>query len=156
MNDVNGSMWRIWDMQVQTIQDDVYVPLKTYYEALKQAKPQKWQEYIGKVGGEPNALLYDSKEYFYDTRIPKSERVLNYVRNFFAFVETFSPHLAVIGITDHNYDDDELIDAFVNYSKRTKLQVIPGVEINVGGIHMLVFFSIPILGQTTFSESIKT
>src|SRR5262245_37859238 len=95
-----GSEWRRWDLQTATIIDDDYVPLKTYAEALKSAKPSEWQEYITKVGGEANALLYDSATYFNDSSIAKKDRCTNYVRNLFAFVDVFSPDLACLGLTD--------------------------------------------------------
>lgn len=151
-----GSEWRVWDLQVQTILDDGYIPLSRYYNTLKVEDPLKWNEYVSKVGGEANALKYDSKAYFNDTSFPKAERCNNYVRNFFAFMAIYKPEIGCIGLTDHNYWDDLLYDTFYTYSNRNELKVICGVEINVDGVHMLVFFSHPPRRKSTFSEGIKS
>src|SRR5205823_4092738 len=110
--------------------DDGYTSLATYAEELKASQPVKWQEYVAKVGGESNALLFDSKEYFGDCSVDKAERCRNYTRNLFAFLEVFNPELRCIGITDHNYWDEELLDSLIAYSKKAKCKIIPGVEIN--------------------------
>lgn len=149
-----GSEWRKWDLQTQTILDDGYLSLAAYSDELKASDLPKWNEYIAKVGGEENALLFDSKAYFNDSTIDKAERCRNYVRNFSAFVDTYNPELACIGITDHNYFDDTLLDTFVEYARRARLKVVPGVEINCGGIHMLLFFPDPLYGKPTYSEGI--
>jgi predicted ATPase len=149
-----GSLWRQWDLQVQSILDDEYVSLDEYAEELKQNDLAKWQAYIAKVGGQENALLFDSKDYFNDLTIDKRERCLNYVRNFFAFIEIFNPELGCIGLTDHNYFDDLLLDVFIEYAKNTQVKVIPGVEINCGGVHLLIYFSRQLYGKQTFSAGI--
>jgi hypothetical protein len=151
-----GSIWRKWDLQTQTILDDGYISLDQYAEEIKIANPAGWQEYIAKVGGEANALLYDSKAYFNDTSVAKNERCVNYVRNFFAFLDVFCPELECIGITDHNYFDDCLLDTFIEYSKGSHCKIIPGVEINCTGIHMLLFFPEVLYSQATFSAGIQT
>ena len=151
-----GSIWRKWDLQTQTILDDNYIPLSDYSEELKSANPTAWQQYIAKVGGEENALLYDSKAYFNNTQIAKNERCVNHVRNYFAFLDTFSPDLDCIGITDHNYFDDCLLDTFIEYSKQSRCKIIPGVEINCQGIHMLLFFPDKLYQKATFSAGIQT
>ena len=66
-----GSVWRKWDLQVQTVLDDGYVPLASYCADIKVQNPVGWQKYTTKVGGEANAVLFDSKEYFSDSRILK-------------------------------------------------------------------------------------
>lgn len=149
-----GSEWRRWDLQTQTILDDSYVQLSDYSEELKTEDPTRWQDYVSKVGGEENALKFDSKAYFNDTTIDKTERCRNYVRNLFAFLEVYSPELACIGITDHNYYDDKLLDVFIDYSKRNRLSILPGVEINCGGIHLLLFFPKILYGKDTYSAGI--
>lgn len=150
-----GSTWRKWDLQTQTILDDNYIQLGDYSEELKKANPTGWQQYITKVGGEANALLYDSKAYFTDAKIDKKERCVNHVRNFFAFVDVFNPELDCIGITDHNYFDDCLLDSFIEYSKQSRCKIIPGVEINCQGIHMLLFFPNKLYEKETFSAGIQ-
>lgn len=149
-----GSEWRRWDLQTQTILDDNYISLEQYYNEIKTANPTGWQEYIAKVGGEDSARLYDSKNYFNDTNVAKEDRCLNYVRNFFAFIDVFCPDLECIGITDHNYFDECLLDTFIDYSKKSRCKVIPGVEINCNGIHMLLFFQNKLYQKETFSAGI--
>src|SRR6266568_4724453 len=121
-----GSEWRKWDLQVQTILDDGYVSLSAYSDELKEKHPSPWEQFVAKVGGEDNALLYDSKAYFSDGRVSKQDRCTNYVRNLFAFLDVFNPDLACIGITDHNYFDDQLLDTLVEYSRGAKCKLIPG------------------------------
>ena len=150
-----GSIWRKWDLQTQTILDDGYVSLNVYADELKAADLERWNQYVAKVGGEASALLYDSKAYFNDANIDKDERCRNYVRNLFAFLETYNSELACIGVTDHNYFDEKLLDVLIAYAERAdSLKIIPGVEINCGGIHMLLFFPTALYEKTTFSEGI--
>lgn len=149
-----GSEWRKWDLQVQTILDDEYVPLKGYADALKAAQPQKWQEFVAKVGGEANAIVFDSKEHFTDAKKDKKTRCVDYARTLFGFLEVFNPDLACIGLTDHNYLDETLLDVLVDYSAKAPCRAIPGVEINCNGVHMLVFFRGRIYGKDTISGGI--
>lgn len=151
-----GSEWGIWDLQVQTIIDDSYVPLSDYYTELKEADKDKWQQFIDKVGGEENAIKFDSKEYFNNNTIDCKERCNNYVRTVFSFLSVYKPQLSLIGITDHNYYHEYLIDSFLDYSKKNALKVIGGTEINVEGVHMLVFFERVPYNKPSFSEGIKT
>ncbi|PIY72613.1 hypothetical protein COY87_00050 [Candidatus Roizmanbacteria bacterium CG_4_10_14_0_8_um_filter_33_9] len=151
-----GSNWGRWELHTHTIIDDNYLSLKDYYQKLKKEDQTKWNTFTKKVGGEKNALLFDSKEYFNDTKINKKTRCVDYVRNFFAYLETYYPEIKCVGITDHNYDDNKLLDEFLDYSKKNKIKIIPGVEINAGGAHALVFFSKIPYAKVTFSEGINT
>ncbi|MES2060405.1 MAG: hypothetical protein V4456_00695 [Bacteroidota bacterium] len=151
-----GAAWRIWDLQIQTILDDGYKSLASYYEQLKELDAEKWGSFVSRVGGESNALFYDSKGYFGNDTIPKKERCVNHVSTVFAFLEIYKPHLGLIGITDHNYHDEMLLDEFASKAKNATCQVLCGVEINVSGIHMLVYFAAPPYSKTTFSEGVKT
>lgn len=151
-----GSEWRIWDLQIQTILDDRYVSLSTYSEKIKEELPEEWKVFCDSIGGEENALLYDSREYFFNTQIDKKERCVNYVRTTFNFLETFLPDLGLVGITDHNYYDDLLLDVVIDYQNKSRCKAICGVEINVGGVHILVYFDKPIYGKRSFSDGIKT
>ena len=158
MNELRGSLWRKWDLQVQTILDDGYIPLLNYYNELKTENPEKWELYISKVGGEENALKYDSKEYFFGTTDDEETRCYNYVRNLFAFTETYNPDLGLIALTDHNYKHNCLLDVFLKYSNNSNslLKVICGVEINVSGVHILALFgSIP-YSKENMSKGIET
>lgn len=154
-NNTRGSEWNKWDLQVQTILDDGYIELSKYYQELKNNDSNKWTQFVDKVGGENNALLFDSKQHYTDGNKSKQDRCQDYVRTFFAYLEVYNPDLKVIGITDHNYSDTELIDYFMDFSKKTFCKVLPGVEINSGGVHKLIFFEKPPCDQTTFSEGIK-
>jgi ABC-type lipoprotein export system ATPase subunit len=155
LNINKGSEWGVWDLQVQTILDNRYVHLKDYYLDVKNSSEEKWNLFTDKVGGEVNALLYDSKEYFNDNRFPKKDRCINYIRTTFAFIEIFKPYLKLIGITDHNYYDDLLIDEFYNFSQKNNCKLLCGVEINSEGIHLLIYFDRPPYQKRSFSEGIK-
>lgn len=156
MTNDRGSEWGQWDLQVQTIIDDGYVSLDTYANDLKKEDSGLWNEYVGKVGGETNALLFDSRTYFNDSKIDIKERMRNYSRNLVAFVETYRPEIRALLVTDHNYDHDELIDSLVKYAEKAKIKIIPGVEINVNGIHILAYFDTIPYKKSTFSDGIKT
>lgn len=149
-----GSEWRRWDLQTATILDDDYVSLAQYAHTLKQENPTGWQQYITMVGGEANAILYDSAAYFNDASIDKKHRCTNYVRNLFAFIDVFRADLACLGLTDHNYFDDYLLDAFIEYSRQSRCKVIPGVEVSCQGIHVLFFFPETLYQKPTFSAGV--
>ncbi len=151
-----GSEWGKWDLQVQTILDNGYLQLKDYYESLKSSDNTKWEAFVSLIGGENNALLYDSKEYYNDSRISKNERATNYVRIFLSFIQIYQPDLSCIVLTDHNYYDDILIDIMIEMSQDKNCKILAGVEINVCGIHILVVFGKKSYGKTTYSETIKT
>jgi len=151
-----GSIWRVWDLQVQTIIDDQYTSLSEYFEDIKRDQPDLWSAYINKVGGEAKALLFDSKEYFNDTKNPENERCLNYTRNLFSYLEIFAPNLGLIAFTDHNYHHGSLIDVLYQYSHDAFCKCLCGVEINASGVHMLVYFEKPPFNKQSFSEGIKT
>lgn len=155
MNYPKGSDWRRWDLQVQTILDDGYIGLKDYAESLKEKDGARWAAYVSKVGGETNALLFDSKSYFNDTTKDKTTRCHDYTRNLFAFIEHFAPELACIAFTDHNYFDDYLLDSLIAYSQKAACKAIPGVEINCNGVHMLLLFGTKPYGKASFSDGIK-
>jgi ABC-type cobalamin/Fe3+-siderophores transport system ATPase subunit len=156
MGNSKGSIWRKWDLQVQTILDDGYIELKDYYEDIKKLQPEKWAAFIGVSGSEENALKFDSKEYFYSDKQDNKAVCKNYATNFLAFVDNFVDIPGVIGLTDHNYDSPHLLDAFMNASVNSKTKVIPGIEINVQGVHMLIFWGTKLYEKQTYSEGIKT
>jgi DNA repair protein SbcC/Rad50 len=153
---MNGSWWSVWDLQVQTILDDGYIELKNYYESLKESQPDNWERFVGMVGNEEDALLFDSKDYFHTGESSSKNRSEMYAKTLFSFVEVFNPNLGCIGFTDHNYFHDELMDALLKESNRRKCKAIAGVEVNVGGVHVLIFFNSPPYRAPTFSAGIKT
>jgi ABC-type lipoprotein export system ATPase subunit len=152
-----GSTWRKWDLQVQTILDDGYVSLAEYTKELKDSHPSKWAELCALIGGEELLLKYDSKAYFFnDTADDEKARAHNYARVFVGFLEVFHEHQEmVVCITDHNYYHNYLMDALLKVAEGSVINVLPGLEINVGGVHQLVIFNDRAYGKTTYSESIK-
>ena len=152
MNDPRGSIWRKWDLQVQTILDENYRQLKDYYEDLKSRDISKWNEFIDKVGGEENALKYDSKEYFTNGQIEKKKRAADYARTLFSFLDVYCPDLSCIALTDHNYYDDILIDQLIENGCSHSCQALPGVEINASGVHLIVIFGRLLFGKAIYSK----
>jgi ABC-type lipoprotein export system ATPase subunit len=158
MNDyLRGSEWRKWDLQVQTIIDDGYISIGAYAAKLKKAEPVKWQELCNRIGSEELVEKYDSKAYFFtDTTANEKTRTQNYAKVFIAFLEIFNDHEEIVAcITDHNYYNSYLIDALLRESQSSAVSLLPGVEINVGGVHMLVIFDKLAYGKTNYSETIK-
>lgn len=152
-----GSSWRKWDLQVQTILDENYSELSTYYESLKKDEPVKWKEFTEKLGSEEKALKYDSKDYFFtDATDSEKTRARNYAKTFISFLEIFHGEEACIAITDHNYDHPYLLDEFREVSLNSKIKVICGVEINVMGVHILALFDDILYKKETFSDGIRT
>ncbi len=78
-----------------------------------------------------------------------------YTRNTLAFIDVFREDVGCIGITDHNYYDDCLIDAFMSLNNNSLIKFISGVEINSNGIHILCFFGNKLYNKQTYSEGIK-
>lgn len=157
MNDPRGSIWRKWDLQVQTILDDGYVSMSNYYSELKTEYPEKWEQFINKVGGEENALKFDSKDYFFGNTDDEKTRCYNYVRNLFSFISVYNSGIGLISLTDHNYHHSTLLDTFLDYSNRSEnLKIICGVEINASGVHILALFGSKPYQKSTMSEGIKT
>ncbi|HCF4204951.1 TPA: hypothetical protein NID94_003989 [Pseudomonas aeruginosa] len=152
-----GALWRKWDLQVQTILDDNYVELSSYYEDLKQKHPDKWSAFVESVGSEELALKYDSKAYFYTdaTDTPKV-RAKYHSKNFISFLEAFVEGEACIAVTDHNYDHDYLLDELQVAAQGKRISVICGVEINVQGVHILALFNGKLYGKDTFSAGMRT
>lgn len=152
-----GALWRKWDLQVQTILDDNYVELVSYYQELKQSRPDQWDIFVSSIGSEELVLKYDSKAYFYTdgTDAPKT-CARNYARNFVAFLEAFTEGESCIAITDHNYDHDFLLDELKIAAQGKRVSVICGVEINVQGVHMLALFEDKLYAKDTFSAGLKT
>ena len=151
-----GSEWKKWDLQVQTILDDGYVSIGEYWEDLKNNFPDKCQLLIEKIGSEEDIKKYDSKTYFFtDSVDDEKTRSRNYAKLFLNFIEVFNDNAGAICVTDHNYDHTYLIDALVEESKSHVTKIIPGVEINIQGVHALVVWGKYFYNKGTFSESVK-
>ena len=152
-----GSEWRKWDLQVQTITDDNYKSLNTYYEKLKKTYPIKWEYLCSKVGSEDLVIKYDSKSYFFSDIVDsEKKRAKNYANIFLTFLDIFNSDTGAVCITDHNYEHPYLIDSLLKESVNTKTKIIPGVEINVQGVHLLVLFGDIPYEKKSYSEGIKT
>lgn len=135
----NGSTWRKWDLQVQTILDDRYVSISQYIDDIEINQPEKYQKLLEKIGTKELILKYDSKEYFFSDPVATVRtRAQHYSKLFCSFVEIFNEDIGGIAITDHNYEHPYLLDELINSSKDTSFVIIPGVEINVQGVHFLV------------------
>lgn len=156
-NDPRGSIWRKWDLQVQTILDDGYVSIGSYVEDIKAALPDKFSQLVSAIGSEELILKYDSKDYFTNSSNgTERQRAENYAKLFVKYIEIFNEDAGVVCVTDHNYTHSYLVDALVKESKSTILSILPGVEINVEGVHLLVIFGKYAYNKTSFSETIKT
>jgi ABC-type lipoprotein export system ATPase subunit len=151
-----GSQWRKWDLQVQTIIDEGYISISEYADDLKAKNADKWTTLCNRLGSEELVKKYDSKSYFSSDPIDdEKQRSQNYAKLFIAYLDIFNDDEIVICVTDHNYYHPHLIDALLKESRNTKVTVLPGVEINVGGVHKLVIFDKLAYGKTTYAESIK-
>lgn len=152
-----GSEWRKWDLHAQTILDDGYVPISQYIEQIKTSFPDKYAELIKRIGSEGLIKKYDSKDYFFtDSRDDEKTRAENYSKLFLNFIDIFNANVGVIGITDHNYEHTYLLDCLVQTASNFNFGIVPGVEINVQGVHSLVYFGDRPYRKTTYSEGIKT
>lgn len=151
-----GSVWRKWDLQVQTILDDGYVSIDTYAEELKASQPDKWEALCDRIGSEELVKKYDSKAYFSsDPSDNEKQRAQNYAKLFITYLDIFIGEDAVVCVTDHNYYHPYLIDALLKEARTTRITILPGVEINIGGVHKLVIFDKLVYEKTSYSESIK-
>lgn len=157
MNSARGSKWRKWDLQVQTILDDNYISISEYLDELKSKFPEKIEKLSVLFGGVEVIKKYDSKEYFFtDTQDNEKTRADNYAKLFINFLDIFNEDEVVVAITDHNYYHKYLIDSIFRVSENTKVYILPGVEINVQGVHILVLFSDIPYKKSTYSEGIMT
>lgn len=152
-----GSEWRKWDLQVQTILDDGYVSIGSYFDDLKRLYPEKCKILTDLIGSEELIKKFDSKDYFFsDTTENEATRIKNYSKLFLNYIDIFNEDIGAICITDHNYDHTSLIDSLLKESEHTKVKVIPGVEINIQGVHCLILFGNTSYGKQNYSETIKT
>ncbi|MBL7156468.1 MAG: hypothetical protein ISS87_02665 [Candidatus Pacebacteria bacterium] len=151
-----GSEWKKWDLQLQTILDDDYVSIENYWNELKEEFPKKCNLLIKKIGSEDNIKKYDSRDYFFtDSTDDEKTKSKNYSKLFLNFIDIFNEEIGAICITDHNYDHNILLDTLVKEAEKFNMKVIPGVEINIQGVHVLVLWGETFYKKSTFSESIK-
>ncbi len=153
---LRGSEWRKWDLQVQTVLDDGYCSIEGYWDDLENNFPDKCQELISIIGSKELIKKYDSKAYFFTSTDSKNVKAANYAKLFLNYLDVFVDGVGAICLTDHNYDHDHLLDAFMNEAKNTRVKVIPGIEINVQGVHMIVMLDHIPYGQATYSAGVKS
>lgn len=152
-----GSEWRKWDLQVQTILDDNYISIYDYIDKIKSGYPDKYKLLVERIGPEKLIIKYDSKKYFFnDTIDSEKERAKNYANLFCNFIEIFNNEVGGIVMTDHNYEHPYLIDELVNKASELSFVIVPGVEINVQGVHILVLFGEKPYEKKSYSDGIKT
>ncbi len=133
-----GSVWRKWDLQVQTRLDNGYSCLG---DSLETESLQQLIQATGLTEAE-----IKSQE--------KSISAEDYAKLFVNYVTLFTD-ISVIGITDHNTGKE--LDHLLNQSKQTdgKLTIIPGVEISSShGIHILCLFDPEKPWKDTWASSI--
>lgn len=118
----NGSIWRKWDLQVQTRLDQGYTCLGQSLLPDQLAKLQA-------VTGLSSAQI---------TAQERSLAPADYAKLLVSYVVEFTD-LDVIGITDHNTGKE--LDAIIEAAQNTRLTVLPGVEVaSCHGIHILCLF----------------
>ncbi|MFP4514742.1 MAG: TrlF family AAA-like ATPase [Parcubacteria group bacterium] len=134
-----GSIWRKWDLQVQTRLDNGYSCLGNLLE------DEKLQQLITATG-------------LTETEIKSQEKSITadkYAKLFVNYVTLFTD-VSVIGITDHNTGKE--LDDLLNEANQTdgKLTIIPGVEVSSShGIHILCLFNSEKPWKDTWASSIE-
>lgn len=139
MNLSRGSIWRKWDLQVQTRLDQNYTCLGT--SSLDAEDLNKLVSVTGLTIPE-----ITSQEKTIDAQ--------KYAKLFIKYVELFTD-ISVLGITDHNIgaELDTIIAEAENASRI--ISVLPGVEVSSAqGIHILCLFDSNKKWRTTWAESI--
>lgn len=134
-----GSIWRKWDLQVQTRLDNGYGCLG---RSLDQEKIQKLIEVTGLTEAEITAQ-------------EKSISADKYAKLFVGYTTLFTD-ISVIGITDHN--EGKELDYLIREAEKTegKLTILPGVEVaSTQGIHMLCLFNPENPWKEDWSKSIE-
>ena len=133
-----GSIWRKWDLQVQTRLDNNYGCLGN---SLDNENLQKLMSITQLTKAEITA----------QEKLISAEK---YAKLFINYVTLFTD-ISVIGITDHNTGKE--LDYLIAESKHTngRLTIIPGVEIaSSHGIHILCLFDPEKPWKTNWAESI--
>lgn len=134
-----GSVWRKWDLQVQTRLDANYTCLGN--NSLNEIDLQKLITTTGLT----------------KTEITAQEKEIDaqkYAKLFIKYVELFTD-ISVLGITDHNTGAgiDTLITEAANLSR--EITVLPGVEVSsTQGLHILCVFNPEKKWRNNWAESI--
>jgi len=134
-----GSVWRKWDLQVQTRLDANYTCLGN--NSLSAADLQKLITATGLT----------------ETEITAQEKEIDaqkYAKLFIKYVEFFTD-ISVFGITDHNTGRE--IDALINEAKNSsrEIAILPGVEVSSAqGLHILCIFDPEKKWRDNWAESI--
>ena len=133
-----GSVWRKWDLQVQTRLDSGYSCIGN---SLENGKLQQLIDATQLTQAEITAQ-------------EKSMTAEKYAKLFVSYVTLFTD-VSVIGVTDHNTGKE--LDYLLNEAKQTdeKLTIIPGVEVSSShGIHILCLFDPEKPWKDTWANSI--
>lgn len=134
-----GSVWRKWDLQVQTRLDNDYSCLGNSLES------EKLQQLTTATGLTEAEITSQEKSMTAD----------KYAKLFINYVTLFTD-VSVIGITDHNTGNE--LDHLINEANQTneKLTIIPGVEVSSShGIHILCLFNPEKPWKDTWANSIE-
>src|SRR3989338_2162252 len=139
MNSPLGSIWRRWDLQVQTRLDANYGCLGT--SNLTKDK----MDILKKETGLTEAEITSQEK-----TIPPEK----YAKLFVSYITNFT-EIKVVAITDHNTGKE--LDSLLQEAEKTngKLVIIPGVEISSSqGIHMLCLFDTNKKWKDTWADSV--
>jgi len=139
MNSPLGSIWRRWDLQVQTRLDANYGCLGTSTLTKDQ------MDILKKETGLTEAEITSQEK-----TIPPEK----YAKLFVSYITNFT-EIKVVAITDHNTGKE--LDSLLQEAEKTngKLVIIPGVEISSSqGIHMLCLFDTNKKWKDTWADSV--
>jgi ABC-type cobalamin/Fe3+-siderophores transport system ATPase subunit len=140
VNYLEGSIWRKWDLQVQTRLDKGYKCFGN--NALTD---DQLNQLAALTGLEKTAI----------TSQEKSMSAEDYAKLFVAYVTTYTD-ISVVAVTDHNTGKE--LDALIAEAEKTegKLTILPGVEVASNhGIHMLCIFNLTKRAHDTWKDTIE-
>jgi ABC-type lipoprotein export system ATPase subunit len=135
-----GSIWRKWDLQVQTRLDKGYKCLGTSTLTAEQL------DQLSTLSGLEKAVI---------TSQEKSVSAEDYAKLFVAYVTTYTD-ISVIAVTDHNSGKE--LDALIAEAEKTdgQLTILPGVEVSSNhGIHILCIFNPAKRAHDTWKDTIE-
>ncbi len=135
-----GSIWRKWDLQVQTRLDKGYKCLGANTLTDEQI------EQLSLLTGLEKAAI---------TSQEKGISAEDYAKLFVGYVTTFTD-ISVLAVTDHNTGKE--LDALIAEAEKTegKLTILPGVEVSSNhGIHILCIFNTVKRAHDTWKDTIE-
>ena len=135
-----GSIWRKWDLQVQTRLDKQYKCLGS-----NTLTDEELEQLASVTGLEKAAITSREKE------MPPDD----YAKLLVGYITTFTD-ISVIAVTDHN--DGKELDALIAAAEKTKgkLTILPGVEVSSNhGIHILCIFNPKKRSRRSWADTIE-